>query len=102
MHGKLGCGSIWSPDGYFKLLLVPFASISNYLLNKTILLVIKINLTGDPDALIFSTEKFTAYILGENYLLNEMILLIIKISLTSALDSLVISVGKFNRSYPRR
>jgi hypothetical protein len=47
-----------------------------------ILLVIKISLTGDLDAPIFSTEKFTAPILGENYLLNKMIQIVIKNSLT--------------------
>jgi hypothetical protein len=47
-----------------------------------ILLVIKISLTGDLDAPIFSTKKFTAPILGENYLFNKIIQIVIKNSLT--------------------
>ena len=39
-------------------------------------------MTGDPDAPIFSTEKFTARILGGNYLLNKMIQIVIKNSVT--------------------
>jgi hypothetical protein len=45
----------------------------NYLLNKMVLLVINISLIGDPNTLIFNTEKFTARMSGGNYLLNDFI-----------------------------